>query len=62
MLVDQLVRENSGLLKTKGREAAQRALMGSVMQKVRGKADGKLVSQVLTERLTAFETETQGKG
>ena len=61
-IIDQIVRENSGLLKAKGRDGAQKALMGSVMQKVRGKVDGKVVNESLAERLTAFEKEEQGKG
>ena len=54
-VVDDIIRENLDLVKAKGAAGAQGALMGRVMQKVRGRADGRLVSQVLTTRLGSMD-------
>jgi glutamyl-tRNA(Gln) amidotransferase subunit E len=49
-IVDALLMESADLIAARG-EAAEKALMGRVMERVRGRADGKLVSEVLHERL-----------
>ncbi|HZW57720.1 MAG TPA: Glu-tRNA(Gln) amidotransferase subunit GatE [Nitrososphaerales archaeon] len=59
-IVDEVIRDNLQLVKARG-AGAQGALMGKVMQKVRGKADGKLVSQVLALRLAGFDHDGGGK-
>jgi len=51
-IVDEMLRASQELIASRG-EAAEKALMGDVMKRVRGRADGKLVSQVLHERLEA---------
>jgi len=51
-IVDEMLRASQDLIASRG-EAAEKALMGDVMKRVRGRADGKLVSQVLHERLEA---------
>jgi glutamyl-tRNA(Gln) amidotransferase subunit E len=51
--VDDALRTSEDLVSERG-TAAEKALMGQVMEQVRGRADGKLVSEVLHERLQAF--------
>ena len=51
-IVDEVLRASQDLISSRG-DAAEKALMGEVMKRVRGRADGKLVSQVLHERLEA---------
>ncbi|MHB8567815.1 MAG: Glu-tRNA(Gln) amidotransferase subunit GatE [Nitrososphaerales archaeon] len=53
-IVEQTIMENEPLLK-KGKEAARGALMGRVMQKVRGRADGKLVNEMVETCLEIYE-------
>jgi glutamyl-tRNA(Gln) amidotransferase subunit E len=52
-IVDEALRASEDLISSRG-NAAEKALMGQVMERVRGRADGKLVSEVLHERLEAF--------
>jgi len=52
-IVESVVRENKGLIVTRGDVQAFSPLMGEVMAKVRGRADGKLVSKLLRERIAA---------
>lgn len=51
-IVDEIIAQNTDLIRTKGVSGAQSTLMGKVMQRVRGKADGKLVSDTLSRRLS----------
>jgi glutamyl-tRNA(Gln) amidotransferase subunit E len=48
--IARVLSENAGLISERG-EGAFSVLMGVVMERVRGKADGKLVSDLLRERL-----------
>ena len=50
-VVKVTIEENQSLLRSKGTEGARGAIMGRVMQKVRGKADGKLVSEMVAALL-----------
>ena len=52
-IVDEALRASEDLIVSRG-NAAEKAVMGLVMDRVRGRADGKLVSDVLHERLEAF--------
>src|SRR5207245_11693551 len=56
-IVDEALRVSQDLISSRG-NAAEKALMGQVMERVRGRADGKLVSEVLHERLEAFGKQT----
>src|SRR5881296_1292753 len=56
-IVDEALRASEDLISSRG-NAAEKALMGQVMERVRGRADGKLVSEVLHERLEAFGKQT----
>lgn len=49
-IIAEIVRSKSDFIKEKG-ESAQSGLMGLVMSKLRGKADGKLISKVLHEEV-----------
>lgn len=49
-IIAKIISENMQLVEAKGK-ASQAALMGKVMQLVRGKADGKIVSQTLERNL-----------
>ena len=51
-IVDSVLDESAETVVARG-ASAEKALMGRVMEKVRGRADGKLVSDVLRERLAA---------
>jgi glutamyl-tRNA(Gln) amidotransferase subunit E len=51
-IVDSVLDESADAVAARG-EAAEKTLMGRVMERVRGRADGKLVSDVLHERLAA---------
>src|SRR3989454_651687 len=55
-IVDEVLRASQDLIASRG-DAAEKALMGQVMKRVRVRADGKLVSQVLHERLETHLTE-----
>jgi glutamyl-tRNA(Gln) amidotransferase subunit E len=48
-IISDIVREKRDYVKEKG-EAAQSGLMGMAMSKLRGKADGKLISRILKEQ------------
>jgi glutamyl-tRNA(Gln) amidotransferase subunit E len=52
-IVDGAIRDNRELISSKGM-AGQSTLIGRVMQQVRGKADGKIVSKIVSERLKAY--------
>jgi len=52
-LVDRVIEENAELLKEKG-ERAFKMVMGRVMSILRGKVDGRLVSEVVKERVEHF--------
>jgi glutamyl-tRNA(Gln) amidotransferase subunit E len=49
-IVDAVLEESTDLIGAR-KEGAEKTLMGRVMESVRGRADGKLVSEVLHERL-----------
>ena len=51
-IVDEVLATSGDVLASRG-EGAEKALMGRVMERVRGRADGKLVSDVLHARLEA---------
>src|SRR2546430_774561 len=52
VIVDAVLDESKDAIEARG-ETAEKGLMGKVMERVRGRADGKLVSEVLHERLAA---------
>ncbi|MGI0091804.1 MAG: Glu-tRNA(Gln) amidotransferase subunit GatE [Nitrososphaerales archaeon] len=54
-IVDEVISQNMQLIKSKGLPGAHSTLMGRVMQRVRGKADGKLVNDTLARRLAMIE-------
>ena len=58
MIIDDVITQNSSLIASKGASASRSTLMGKVMQIVRGRADGKLVSETLSERLDSFERKS----
>jgi glutamyl-tRNA(Gln) amidotransferase subunit E len=51
-IVDSVLDDAADVIKARG-EAAEKTLMGQLMERVRGQADGKLVSEVLHARLAA---------
>ena len=51
-IVDEIVVASDEMIRTRGAES-EKALMGRVMERVRGRADGKVVSEVLHARLVA---------
>ncbi len=54
-IVSEVLAQNADLISSKGVDAARSTLMGKVMQKVRGKADGKEVSEVLALQLASLK-------
>ena len=52
-IIESVVRTNRALIKAKGEEGAFSPLMGEVMSQARGRADGRLVSRLLKERLAS---------
>ncbi|NJE04556.1 GatB/YqeY domain-containing protein, partial [Thermococcus sp. MV11] len=50
-----IVRENLNVVKAKGM-GAMGMLMGRAMAKLRGKADGKLVSQLVRKKIQEFSS------
>jgi len=54
-IIEEVLTQNSALIDSKGVEGARSTLMGKVMQRVRGKADGKEVSEVLSMRLASLK-------
>ena len=52
-IVDEVVRDSHDLISFRG-AAAEKALMGHVMERVRGRADGKIVSEVVHTSLEAY--------
>jgi glutamyl-tRNA(Gln) amidotransferase subunit E len=59
-IVDAVLSESEDMIASR-KEGAERTLMGRVMERVRGQADGKLVSELLRERLAAKLKETVEK-
>ena len=60
-IVDEILEAASEVVRARG-EAAEKTLMGRVMEKVRGRADGKVVSEVMRARLRAhIEREKKEK-
>lgn len=53
MAVEEEIKKNLELVRRKGMEAAG-ALMGSLMKKLRGRVDGKIVHDLLRKKLEAF--------
>ena len=49
-IVDEILAASADLIATRG-EAAEKVLMGRVMERARGRADGKLVSEIVHARL-----------
>lgn len=60
-IVDSVLKESATLIRER-REAAEKALMGQVMERVRGRADGKLVSELVHEHLMARLPEKAEEG
>jgi glutamyl-tRNA(Gln) amidotransferase subunit E len=62
-IIDGLIKENEKLVRER-REDAKGMLMGKIMKLARGRVDGKIVSDVLTERLQSYLTaqELNAKG
>jgi glutamyl-tRNA(Gln) amidotransferase subunit E len=56
-IVSDTIQENWALVEKRGKEAMQ-PLMGILMEKVRGRVDGKLVHQLLERELQKFEVRT----
>lgn len=54
-IIDDVIKSNSAIITSKGIEGARSTLMGKVMQRVRGKVDGKEVSEALASRLASFK-------
>jgi glutamyl-tRNA(Gln) amidotransferase subunit E len=52
-LVDRIIEENADILKEK-EERAFKVVMGKAMSFLRGKVDGKLVSEVVKEKVEHF--------
>jgi glutamyl-tRNA(Gln) amidotransferase subunit E len=59
-IVDAVLEDATGMIQDRG-EKAEKALMGRVMERVRGRADGKLVSEVLHARLAARVSGEKGE-
>lgn len=60
-IVDETLVASADIVEARG-EAAEKILMGRVMEKVRGQADGKLVSEIVHARLEAHLRNTAKKG
>ena len=58
-IIDETILQNISLVNAKGANGALSTLMGKVMQRVRGKADGKLVNETLASRLAEREKANQ---
>jgi len=54
-IISEVLSQNSELIKAKGIAGAKSTLMGKIMQRVRGKADGKEVSEVLSAQLASLK-------
>ncbi len=60
-IVDEVLDASADLLRSRG-AAAEKGVMGRAMEKLRGRADGKLVNEVVHERLQKrIKEETSGK-
>ena len=59
-IVDAVLEDAEDMIQARG-EKAEKALMGRVMERVRGRADGKLVSEVLHARLAARVSGEKGE-
>jgi glutamyl-tRNA(Gln) amidotransferase subunit E len=57
-MVSDVIQENWVLVEKRGRDAVQ-PLMGILMEKVRGRVDGRLVHQLLERELQKFELRTK---
>jgi len=57
-MVSDIIQENWVLIEKRGRDAMQ-PLMGILMEKVRGRIDGRLVHQLLERELQKFEFRTE---
>ncbi len=57
-MVSDVIQENWVLIEKRGRDAMQ-PLMGILMEKVRGRVDGRLVHQLLERELQKFEFRTE---
>jgi len=57
-MVSDVIQENWELVQRRGRDAMQ-PLMGILMEKVRGRVDGRLVHQLLERELQKFEFRTE---
>ena len=51
MLCDRVVREKEKLIRERGVESSLGPLMGLVMKELRGRVDGKVISEILRERI-----------
>jgi len=60
-IVDEIVAASADIIKARG-DAAEKILMGRVMERVRGRADGKLVSEVLHARLASLPADKPREG
>lgn len=56
-IIEEVIAQNSDLIEAKGAEAAQSTLMGKVMQRVRGKIDGKEVNDALSVSLNSLNKQ-----
>ena len=54
-IISEVLSQNSELIRAKGADGAKSTLMGKVMQRVRGKADGKEVSEALSAQLASLK-------
>ncbi len=59
-LVDEVLDASADLIRSRG-EGAEKGIMGRAMEKLRGRADGKLVSEVVHDRLTKRIQEEKGE-
>ena len=57
-MVSDVIQENWVLVEKRGKDAMQ-PLMGILMEKVRGRVDGKLVHELLERELQKFEFRTE---
>lgn len=53
-IIDEVITQNSDIIASKGTEGVHSTLMGKVMQRVRGKVDGKEVNKALSASLNSL--------